>query len=64
MLDAWDIASSQTVDDICAEAEVSKGAFYGYFSSKQELLIALLEEDAADLRWTTRCPRPAPSVKC
>ncbi len=41
--------SELTVDDICAEAEVSKGAFYGYFSSKQELLIALLEEDAADL---------------
>ena len=41
--------SELTVDDICAEAEVSKGAFYGYFSSKQDLLIALLEEDAADL---------------
>ena len=41
--------SELTVDDICAEAEVSKGAFYGYFSSKQDLLIALLEEDAAEL---------------
>lgn len=41
--------SELTVDDICEEAEVSKGAFYGYFSSKQDLLIALLEEDAADL---------------
>ena len=38
-----------TVDDICAEAEVSKGAFYGYFDSKQDLLVALLEEDAAEL---------------
>ncbi len=41
--------SELTVDDICAEAQVSKGAFYGYFSSKQDLLITLLEEDAADL---------------
>ena len=41
--------SELTVDDICEEAEVSKGAFYGYFSSKQDLLITLLEEDAVDL---------------
>lgn len=38
-----------TVDDICAEAAVSKGAFYGYFESKQDLLLALLDEDAAGL---------------
>jgi len=38
-----------TVDDVCAEARVSKGAFYGYFESKQDLLLALLEEDAAGL---------------
>lgn len=38
-----------TVDDICTEAAASKGAFYGYFDSKYDLLIALLEEDAADL---------------
>jgi AcrR family transcriptional regulator len=41
--------SELTVDDICDEAAVSKGAFYGYFASKQDLLITLLEEDAADL---------------
>ncbi len=41
--------SQLTVDDVCAEARVSKGAFYGYFSSKQDLLIALLQEDAAEL---------------
>ena len=41
--------SELTVDDICAEAEVSKAAFYGYFASEQELLITLFEEDAADL---------------
>jgi AcrR family transcriptional regulator len=39
--------SSVTVDDVCAEARVSKGAFYTYFASKADLLIALLEEEAA-----------------
>ena len=38
---------SLTVDDVCAEAGgVSKGAFYTYFRSKQDLLVAVLEEDA------------------
>lgn len=49
---AWRCASRQsfrslTVDDVCAEAGVSKGAFYLYFEQKQDLLIALLEDDAA-----------------
>ncbi|MGH2833783.1 MAG: TetR/AcrR family transcriptional regulator [Solirubrobacteraceae bacterium] len=38
-----------TVDDVCAEARASKGAFYGYFSQKQDLLLALLEDDAVAL---------------
>jgi AcrR family transcriptional regulator len=38
-----------TVDDVCAEAGVSKGAFYGYFARKQDLLVALLEEDTVAL---------------
>jgi AcrR family transcriptional regulator len=38
-----------TVDDVCAEAGVSKGAFYGYFQQKQDLLLALLQDDAAAL---------------
>lgn len=38
-----------TVDDVCAEAGVSKGSFYVYFDGKQDLLLALLEEDAAAL---------------
>jgi AcrR family transcriptional regulator len=38
-----------TVDDVCAQAEVSKGAFYGYFEQKQDLLLALLEDDTAAL---------------
>ncbi len=36
-----------TVDDICAEAAVSKGAFYSYFDRKQDLLLALLDDEAA-----------------
>ena len=34
------------VDDVCAEARVSKGAFYGYFEQKHDLLLALLDDDA------------------
>jgi len=51
---AWRCASRQgyhamTVDDVCIEAGVSKGAFYGYFDSKQHLLLTLLEEDAIEV---------------
>jgi AcrR family transcriptional regulator len=35
-----------TVDDVCREAAVSKGAFYGYFEHKQDLLLALLADDS------------------
>lgn len=38
-----------TVDDICADAGVSKGSFYGYFESKQALLAALVDDEAAVL---------------
>ena len=38
-----------TVDDVCTEAGVSKGAFYGYFEHKQVLLLALLDDDSAAL---------------
>ena len=38
-----------TVDDVCASAGASKGAFYGYFEHKQDLLLALLEDDAIRL---------------
>ena len=52
LIDAgWRCASRQgfrslTVDGVCAEAGVSKGAFYLYFDQKQDLLVALLEDDA------------------
>jgi AcrR family transcriptional regulator len=38
-----------TVDEICSEARASKGAFYGYFPSKQDMQLALLDEDASSL---------------
>jgi AcrR family transcriptional regulator len=38
-----------TVDDVCVEAGVSKGSFYGYFESKKHMLTSLLEEDDASL---------------
>ena len=40
---------SLTVDEVCAEAGVSKGAFYLYFESKQDLLLGLLEDEAAEV---------------
>jgi AcrR family transcriptional regulator len=35
-----------TVDDVCAEAGLSKGSFYTHFEGKRDLLVALLEDDA------------------
>ena len=37
------------MDDVCTEAAVSKGSFYGYFKSKQELLYELLRRESASL---------------
>jgi AcrR family transcriptional regulator len=34
-----------TIDDVCARAGLSKGAFYVHFSSKQELLHAMLDQE-------------------
>jgi AcrR family transcriptional regulator len=36
-----------TVDEVCSEAELSKGSFYTYFAGKHELLTALLDDDVA-----------------
>jgi AcrR family transcriptional regulator len=41
--------SDLTVDDVCAEAGVSKGSFYSYFTRKKDLLVALAEDEAAQL---------------
>jgi AcrR family transcriptional regulator len=38
-----------TIDDVCAEAGLSKGAFYTYFKTKRDLLMALLDQDAANM---------------
>lgn len=51
---AWRCAATRgfqslTVEEVCVEAGVSKGSFYSYFDQKQDLLLALLEDDAADV---------------
>lgn len=38
-----------TVDDVCARAGLSKGAFYGYFEAKQDLLAAILDQEIAEV---------------
>jgi AcrR family transcriptional regulator len=35
--------NASSVDDICAEAGISKGAFYHHFKSKQALFLALVD---------------------
>ncbi|MHB8718410.1 MAG: TetR/AcrR family transcriptional regulator [Candidatus Dormibacteria bacterium] len=52
---AWRCAATRgyhamTVEDVCAEAGVSKGAFYVHFASKHDLLTAIIEDDVAALR--------------
>lgn len=41
---------SVSVDQICAEAGVSKGNFYGYFESKDELILAIAREQGEQIR--------------
>ncbi len=38
-----------TVDDVCLRAGLSKGAFYGYFETKRDLILSLLEEEVAEV---------------
>lgn len=45
-----------TVDDVCAEAGLSKGAFYGHFPSKESLLLALIADDAASIARVIEAP--------
>lgn len=39
-----------SVDEICAEAGISKGTFYGYFESKDEAILAIARKHRADIR--------------
>jgi AcrR family transcriptional regulator len=34
------------VEDVCAEASLSKGSFYGYFETKRDLFYTLVDEDS------------------
>ena len=52
---AWRCAARRgyhatTVDDVCAEAGFSKGAFYSHFRSKHELFAAIIDDDVEGLR--------------
>ncbi len=43
-----------SVDQICAEAGVSKGNFYGYFESKDDLILAIAREQGEQIRSATQ----------
>jgi AcrR family transcriptional regulator len=43
-----------SVDQICAEAGVSKGNFYGYFESKDDLILAIAREQGELIRGSTQ----------
>lgn len=51
---AWTCARSRgfrdvSLDAICAQAGVTKGAFYAHFGSKHDLLEAVIDDDAATI---------------
>jgi AcrR family transcriptional regulator len=52
--------SALTTRGIAREAEVSDGVLYNHFADKDELVVAALTEQFADLgtRYGPRCPRP------
>ena len=52
-----------TIDDVCDEAGVSKGAFYGYFDTKQALFLALLEEETEALNGVAARARRARAAR-
>ncbi len=43
-----------TIDDVCRKAEVAKGTFYNYFTSKEDFFIELIGEVGDELKATTR----------
>jgi AcrR family transcriptional regulator len=48
-----------SVDEICAEAGVSKGALYGYFPSKDAIIQAIANEQAGDFGAIRAARNPA-----
>ena len=48
-----------SVDDICRQAGVSKGALYGYFPSKDAIVQAIADEHAADFAAIRAATDPA-----
>jgi AcrR family transcriptional regulator len=52
-----------SMDALAARAELAKGTLYLYFKSKEELLIAMLEEDLGQLRAAAQMLDQAPSAQ-
>ncbi len=52
-----------SMQSLLAEADVSAGAFYGYFRSKEDVILAIVEESLADVTALIRAladdPRPS-----
>ncbi len=48
--------SDVTVNDILEEAKVSRGTYYGYFSGKEDLFVAVWTEFASNTRREMRLP--------
>jgi len=41
---------STRITDICEKAQISKGAFYHHFNSKQEVFVALLNQWLSEIK--------------
>lgn len=56
--------AASSVDDICTDAGVSKGAFYHHFESKQALFLALLDGwlQTIDQAIEASCDQPVPAT--
>lgn len=54
--------TSVSVDQICNEAGVNKGSFYHFFSSKTDVILAVIEAAWAELRDSLLEPAFAPDI--
>lgn len=52
-----------SMDDVAAEAGVSKGLVFHYFSTKRELYVALVQEAAVEFLEATGVPRDTPPIE-
>lgn len=52
-----------SMDDVAAEAGVSKGLVFHYFSTKRELYVALVKEAAVEFLEATDVPKDTPPIE-